>query len=313
MNDGQRKYRKRRIFYQIIWIGIFIILYGKSRSIMAETSIENSYTYLGCQVLMDSSIIAAVFQVVTFIVILCMDADEFYFRVKMRVAELLPIVGLVCFFVFHKNQCAWWIDVILFVIFLIITYARDNNYVNRLKVIEISECRDDEYGNYMILYKKISSDVEQFNSTEEKLLRSRIKYAKNDQEIKKANRDKRYAEIKEEYWMNLSDEFPLEPRPITYMGIWGIFNGGSIVTDYLFQVNQYTSKLKKTYMKAEKKYRRLVAEEENANNALRYIEGTADESKLEQILQVKTNKSEKVEKSYGLFNRGRFDRKKIKF
>lgn len=310
-----KDYKKRNIFKYVFGVILSILFYILMRLVLWKIQIENIYLLEICKALTDAGAIFIMTLLCNVVVIAVSSDRDFDFRGRTHVIEVISIIEFVCYVLLKENQTRLWLDIVLFCILFFFMLVRDNDYLNTQKIIAVRQSAYGAYEKYSREYEKFIRNVDSFNEMEDELLQARVENVNDDKEIRKAEKDKREISISGK-WNPDRHVFP-DDRGLGYTGILGLFVGKDAVFTYMMKVGNYINKLEKDYQKYERENRKIVALNENAESAKRYIEGTNDEKKLEAYFEKegyeRINRTEKVRNSYNKFNRKWYDKKKKKY
>lgn len=309
----QSEYKKEISFKYRVFLFFLIVFFTAFQVLILKNPIKDLKMIIVSKIIFDTCIISILTVVDNIIVIgLNCTYSDFSIRTVTYVVEACSIVVGVCLLVFNITKSRLWIDIVFFTFFFVSMYIRDNDYLNKQQVTAISQMADEAYTKYKEKYEKISADVERVNQKEEALMSVRINNAGNEKEKKKAKKQKRTFDIA----YNLDPEshnFPDEPLEREYKGIYGMFWGRNLVRYYEMEVGCYIHELERAYKKSEVREKKLMLYEEEVENALRYIEGSPAERQIEKILGISRDYEGQSRKSYKLFKRSRFERKRKKY
>ena len=311
----ERDYKKENLLKCILRIILSVFLYFFMRLLLKKIQIENIYILEICRGLTDAGAVFAMTLFCNLIVVAVSNGNDFTFRIRTHIIELISIIELVGYILLKENQTRLWVDIVLFCIFFFYMLIKDSDYLNKRKVIEVRQTVFEAYRKYSGEYDIFIENVDRFNEMEDELLQARVENANDDKEIQKAEKDKREIYVSGK-WNPDRYDFPDDGGEEYYTGIWGLLGGKDSVWNYIMVANRYIDKLRKDYQKYEKKNREIIALKENAENAKRYVSGTKDEQQIEKMLEAyggSIDRSEKVKKSYKKFNRRWFDKKIIKY
>jgi hypothetical protein len=230
------------------------------------------------------------------------------FRWNLRLLELVSVVAVVGLQLSHRNRCPLWFDIILFLVFWFRLVREDDFYLNKMKTKEIGYEGYRKFRIYKEKYDEIMKDVERFNLKEEQLAYLRIENTADRHQKKKAENDKRSFVVGDELNPDYL-QMPIEPE------IRRGNSGKNMTLRYAKDVKNYIDSLSAAYQRCEQSEEKLKVMEKNVDNAIKYIstQKNDDAREIEEIIGQKSDMTVKIKKSYNLFNRKWFDRKKIKF
>lgn len=312
MLTNQKKYKGKVIKKYFIQFCVWGMLYLITQKLFMNVCQSKKWLVLICKLMNDMALIFSVTICFSFIVLLInYSYDSLIGRGKTYVVQIVCLAVLIFLFKLENYQTEIWIDIILIVFFVLVMIIRDNSYLNEQQVIGLSQIVDFTYVEYTEKYEEIIQKTATLNKKAEVLLEVRLKNAQDQKNRKKAEKDKISYVVSDKMKPD-NYYFPVAPEKDTYSGILGLFIGKQTINHYEESVSGYIRALEKAYKRIEKRDRKLEVDQNNIDNAIKYIEGTPSDELFEQITGISIDKSEKVRKSYNIFKKKKF-RKTIKF
>lgn len=302
----QKSYKIKRLGWLMFLIFTGGAIYYFMPELLLRMKISDGPVMIAYKIILDCVALFVIMQFFKFVMTVVTSATDFDERWKAYAIEVAAVGAFVYFLVSHRNQSPLWINIIIFVVFLICFIVQSESHINKMKVLELNDKLCDFYITYQNEFDKIQRDVQRYNLKESTLLQQRVAYAENEREIRKAQRDQRSYSVKDR------QKFPDEPDEKEYMGFDVFLLGRRAVRRYESKVMRCSNSLDKTCKKYEKRGRELKARENDLDNAIRYVQGTADEQEIEKIIGRSVDRAEKARKSYKKFNRRIFERKQRK-
>ena len=311
----RRDIKGRFLLKRLVWIAIGVFLYVLASKYLYDW-IEDTCGLTVHNFILDISMIFTARQFLQVLVILVTTVndkrDDFDSGFKIYFMEFISIGAFIYFIYIHWNQSRLWIDILIFILSFVRFLIFNNSYINSLKCIDLCVIAYCAHEDFKERYDEAINEVKQFNLKEQKLAEIRAKYAESGREIDKAYNDQRsYTVDSKKNPDNYS--FPSEPEHKNYTGIIGLFSGRGCIYDYQYEVGRYIGSLQKAFKNEDRKSRELQARITDIDNVIRYVEGTEDEHKIEEILGKEIDRSEKARNSYQKLNRRRFERKNRKY
>lgn len=311
----RRDIKRGFLLRRLVWIMLGVLLYVLTSKFLYDW-IENTCGLTAYNFILDVSMIFVVRQFLQAIIILVTTIndkrDDFDSRFKIYFMEFIAIGAFIYFIYFNWNQSHLWIDILIFVLSFVRFLIYNNSYINSLKYADLCIIANCVRRDFQERYDEAVFEVEQFNLKEQKLAEIRAKYAESDREVDKAYKDQRSYTVDSKKNPD-NHSFPIEPGYKNYTGIRGLFFGRSCINDYQYEVGKYIASLQKAFKNEDKRSRELQARITDIDDAIRYVEGTEDEHKIEEILGKEINRSEKARNSYQKLYRRRFERKNRKY
>lgn len=316
LNIQQKEFKRGMLFRSIGWMAVGFFVCYVFGTMFSKGVIKDARILAACNIMSDMSMVFLAKQFFGFVIItitkVSCKRDNFDSRFIIHFVEFIFIGAFIYSFRYDWNKSRLWIDIVILIFFFFRLAIADSNYINVLKVIQLKVVVDYQYDMYKDMYEEAQREVEQFNLKEQELLEVRAKYAENDSEINKAYRDQRSYTVEKkknpDYY-----QFPQEPELQSYVGIFGLFWGKGNINEYRDQIVRYVESLKKAFSNQEQRSRELQARIVDIDDAIRYVEGTEDEKKIEEILGKGVNRAEKARNSYKKLNRRRFERRNRKY
>lgn len=308
MSVEQKRFRRKKVCCQLLWISFFGGIYFFSPEWMLERRMDDITSLLAYKIAMDFSAIYILVNFINLMMLLIVKTEDFYCRTKLYVLSIVSIFLFACFVFIQQNMCSLRIDIILFAILFINLFVKSGGYLNGLQVLELSIIANYMYNECKKIYTEIICGIQDFNKKEEELLQSRIKYAESESEVRKAKKDQRTYSIDDKFNPDYY-QYPREPDKKKFMGFNGLFNGRNVVICYESEVGRYIDSLDKIMSKMKKREKELKIREEDLDDVMRFINGTQAEAQIEKIIGRSVDRAERVRSSYKKFNRRKFERK----